>query len=177
MLQSRQLAWPAYLVAVAMVLVPLVDAWTTLFPWNFGDARWRFGAVGLVSNALMIPLAGMLIAFVVAWAREQRMMLKVLGVIGFVGALVCLLALVSFSLDALQTRAQVRPEMRLSFNVASITAALKTLLSGATFLAFGLSGWRAGKVTEASRKSSGAAGGLYTLPTAPSTMRSGNPNS
>lgn len=171
MLQSRQLAWPAYLVAVAMILVPLVDAWTTLYPWNFADARWRFGAVGLVSNAMMIPLAGLLVAFVTAWVREQRTLLRVIGGFGFVASVVCAAALVSFALDALQTRAQVRPEMRLSFNVASITAALKTLLSGATFLAFGLSGWRAGKVTDASRKSSGAAGGLYTPPTAPSTMR------
>jgi len=174
MLQSKQLAWPAYLVAIAMILIPLADAWTTLFPWNFGEARWRFGAVGLVSNALMIPLAGLLIAFVVAWAREQRVLLRVIGVLGFVGATVCLLALVSFALDALQTRAQVRPEMRLSFNVATVFAAVKTLIAGATLLAFGFSGSRASKAAGA-RKSSGAAGGLFTLPTAPSSLKSGEP--
>ena len=173
--QSRHLAWPAYLVALTMMLAPLVDIWTTLFPWNFGEARWRFGAVGLLSNALMIPLAGLLIAFAIAWSREQRTMLRAVGVIGVLGALVCLLALFGFALDALQTRSQVRPEMRLSFNVASVTAALKTILGGATFLAFGLSGWRAAKAATGG-KSSGATGGLFTLPAAPSTMKRGEPS-
>lgn len=169
---SRYLAWPAYLVAIAMLLIPMADSWTTLFPWNLGDARWRFGAVGLISNALMIPLAGLLIAFTVAWAREQRRVMRIIGVVGFVGALLCILALGSFALDSLQTRSQVRDEMRLSFTVASITAALKTLLGGATFLAFGLSGWRAARHS-GTRTSNSAAGGLFTLPTAPSTMKSG----
>ena len=159
---------------MAMILIPLADAWTTLFPWNFGEARWRFGAVGLVSNALMIPLAGLLIAFVVAWVREQRALLRVIGVFGFVAATVCILALVSFALDALQTRAQVNPQMLLSFKVATVTAAVKAVLAGATLLAFGFSGWRASK-GPGSRKSSGAAGGLLTLPTAPSTMKIGEP--
>lgn len=173
MQNARYLTVPAYLVAVAMILIPLADSFTTLFPWNVGDARWRFGAVGLISNALMIPLAGLLVAFTVAWMREQRLVLRAIGVLGFLGVLVCLIALIAFALDALQTRAQVRVEMRLSFNVASITAAIKTLLAGATFLAFGVSGWRASRVT--TRKSSGAAGGLFTLPTAPSTMKTGEP--
>jgi hypothetical protein len=167
MQNSKHLTWPAYLVAAAMMVVPLADAWTTLFPWNVGDARWRFSAVGLISNALMIPLAGLLVAFAVAWMRGQHTIMRAIGAAGFLGAVLCLGALVSFALDALQTRAQVQAQMRLSFTVATITAALKTLLAGATFLAFGLSGWRAGRA--ASRKSNGAAGGLFALPTAPST--------
>jgi hypothetical protein len=169
MLQSKQLAWPAYLVAIAMILIPLADAWTTLFPWNFGEARWRFGAVGLISNALMIPLAGLLIVFVMAWVKEQRVLLRLIGMLSFVGATICVLALALFALDALQTRSQVQPQMRLSFNVATVFASIKTLVAAATLLAFGFSGWRASK---GSRKSSGAAGGLFTLPTAPSTMKS-----
>jgi hypothetical protein len=172
-LNSKHVTLPAYLVAVSMIFIPLADTWTTLFPWNVGDARWRFGAVGLISNALMIPLAGLLVAFTVAWVREQRAVMRGVALIGFFGATLCLLALVSFALDALQTRAQVRAEMRLSFNVASITAAIKTLLAGATFAAFGLSGWRASRTR--ATKSNGAAGGLFTLPTAPSTMKSGEP--
>lgn len=173
MANTRYLAYPAYLVAIAMILIPLADSWTTLFPWNVGDARWRFGAVGLISNALMIPLAGLLIAYTVAWLRDQRLVMRTIGGIGFLGALLCVLALGSFALDSLQTRAQVRPEMRLSFNVATVTAAIKTLLAGATFLAFGLSGWKV--IREGVRKSNSAAGELFTLPTAPSTMKSREP--
>lgn len=172
MQNSRYLAWPAYLVAIAMILIPLADSWTTLFPWNLGDARWRFGAVGLISNALMIPLAGLLVAFTIAWVREQRGIMRAIGLVGFLGALLCVLALGSFALDSLQTRSQVRDDMRLSFTVASITAGIKTVLGGATFLAFGLCAWRLARHSEA-RTSNSAAGGLFTLPTAPSTMKSG----
>jgi hypothetical protein len=55
------------------------------------------------------------------------------GVIGAVTTAICVLALVLFGLDAVQTRAQVRPEMRTSFHVASITAAVKTLFAAVTF--------------------------------------------
>ena len=170
MLQSKYLAWPAYLVAVAMMLIPMADAWTTLFPWHLGQARWRFAAVGLISNALMIPLAGILIAFAVAAARRQRLLLRVIGIGGFAAAILCGLALVSFVLDALQTRAGVNPDVLLSFHVASVTAALKTALAAATFLAFGFSGWNASRQYGA-LKSSGAAGELYALPTAPTNMK------
>ena len=173
MLNSRYLSLPAYLVAIAMILIPLTDSFTTLFPWNVGDSRWRFGAVGLISNALMIPLAGLLIAFTVASIREQRAVLRTIGVVGFIGALLCLLALVSFALDSLQTRSQVRPEMQASFAIASITAGIKTLLAGATLFAFGISGWKASRST--SRKSNSAAGELFALPTAPPTMKSREP--
>lgn len=172
MLQSRQLAWPAYLVAAAMILIPLADAMTSLWPWNVGDARWRFGAVGLVSNALLIPSLGLLLAFVVAASRGQRLLVRSIGIMGFVGAGLCVLAIVFFALDALQTRSQVRPNMLVSFNVASITAALKTALAGATFLAFGFSGWRSSRGPSA--KSSGAEGRLFTIPTAPSSMNPGS---
>ena len=170
MINSRHITLPAYLVAIAMIIIPLADSFTTLHPWNAADARWRFGAVGLISNALLIPLAGLLVAFTAAWTRQQRAVTRTIGVIGFIGALLCLLALVSFGLDSLQTRSQVRPEMLTSFVVASVTAGLKTLLAGATFLAFGISAWNVLRAT--SRKSNGAAGEMFALPTAPSTMKS-----
>jgi len=125
-----------------MILIPLVDALTSLYPWHPGDARWRFGAVGLVSNALLIPMAGILVAFVTASVLEHRGIRRAIAIIGFAAAALCLAALGSFALDALQTRAAVRPEMRLSFNVASITAAIKTLLAGITFAAFGIAAWK-----------------------------------
>ena len=133
MSQLRRLSLPAYFVCLALLLLPLADVLTTLFPWQFGDARWRFGAVGLVSNALLLPMAGLLIALAAARVAEHGRMRVAIGVVSAAAATLCLVALVLFGLDALQTRAAVRPEMRTSFNVASITAALKTLVAGVTF--------------------------------------------
>ena len=144
MTQSRQIAWPAYLVSIALIAIPLVDTFTSLYPFHIGDARWRFGAVGLVSNALLLPVAGMLVAYVTAITLDQRLVRRVIGFAGYASAALCLAALILFGLDALQTRAAVRPERVASFNVAAITAALKTLLAGSTFLAFGVSALRGG---------------------------------
>ncbi len=170
--ESRYVAWPAYLVSLAIIVIPIVDALVSLFPWRFGNSPWRFGAVGLISNALLLPVVGLLVLFVVGWIREQRGLTRAIGIFGFVASALCVIAQVAFVLDSLQTRAQVSAEMRLSFNVASITAALKTLLAGVTFFVFGIAGWRLSK-TFTGGKSSGAAGEFFTLPTAPSSAKRG----
>lgn len=94
----------------------------------------------MLSNALLIPTVGLLVAHVTALALNHTAVRRAIGIIGYAAAGLSVLALAMFALDSLQTRAAVRPEMRLSFNVASITAALKTLLAGVTYLTFGLAG-------------------------------------
>lgn len=128
-----------------MIVIPIVDAATTLFPWNYSEPRWRFGAVGMLSNALLIPTAGLLVAHATSLVLNHTGVRRAISIVGYAAAGLCVLALAMFALDSLQTRAAVRPEMRLSFNVASITAALKTLLAGVTYLTFGLAGRRSAK--------------------------------
>jgi hypothetical protein len=142
MITSRQIAWPAYLVSASMIAIPIVDAATTLYPWRPSDAHWRFGAVGMLSNALLIPTAGLLVALATALVLNQTTLRRTIGVAGFVVAGLCVVALAMFALDSIQTRAAVRPEMRLSFNVASLTAAAKTLLAAVTYFAFGMAAAR-----------------------------------
>jgi hypothetical protein len=142
MITSRQIAWPAYLVSASMIAIPIVDAATTLYPWHPSDARWRFGAVGMMSNALLIPTAGLLVALVTSLVLNHTTLRRTISIIGFIAAGLCVVALGMFALDSIQTRAAVRPEMRLSFNVASLTAAAKTLLAGITYLGFGMAASR-----------------------------------
>lgn len=137
-LRSKQIAWPAYLVAGLLILIPLADAFTSTLPWRPTDSRWRFGAFGLIANSLLIPVLGVLVAYVAALILEHRVMRRVIGIVGFVCFGIAVLALVMFALDALQTRAAVREQMQLTFTVASTMAAVKTLLAAATFLAFGV---------------------------------------
>lgn len=171
MTDSRQIAVPAYLVSFALIVMPLADVMTTLFPWRLMDSRWRFGAVGLISNALLLPIAGLLIAYIVATVLNHWTLRRVLGALALVGAAIAVVALGLFALDALQTRAAVRPEMRLSFMVASLAAATKTLVAGVTFIAIGLAALRG-------RKPSGSkdrGGSLYSIDTAPAPAKSGAP--
>jgi heme/copper-type cytochrome/quinol oxidase subunit 2 len=130
----RQLAPGAYLVAFLLVFIPLIDASLSLAPWHLGSSQWRFGAFGLLSNALMIPAAGALIAVAAAVAAGQVRMVKVLAIFCWFVVVVLVVSTVLFSLDAMQSRRMIRPEMALSYYVASATAMGKLVLGMLSFI-------------------------------------------
>jgi hypothetical protein len=146
----KYLTWPAYLVAFALVAVPFFDASMQVGSFNPSNEQWRFGAVGLMSNAFMIPAVGLLIALVAAGTFGHWRFLRVLGAICGLGAVIVLALLLLFGLDAIQTRANVQPAARLSFVVASFTAAAKLLLALLTLAAIARAGLKT-PVTERPR--------------------------
>lgn len=131
----RGLAAPTYLVALGLACIPLFDAAMQLLPYQFGHARWRFGAFGLVSNSFMLTLAGFLIAFVGSALFGHRRTHRTLRVMALVAAILTTLGLVVFALDALQVQRDVTLAARLAFRVASITAAAKATLAIVTLFA------------------------------------------
>lgn len=139
----RFLGFAAYLVATTLIVVPFFDAAMSLWPWQPGSAQWRFGAIGLASNALMLPCAGMLIALATSITLGHLRALRLLGMVCAAAAVVTALSIMLFALDAMQTRAQVNPAARLSFNVASITAVAKLMIGTITLAAFARAGTRA----------------------------------
>jgi hypothetical protein len=143
---NRYLGRASYLVAFTLIVVPLFDSTMSVMPPRFGDAHWRFGTVGLLSNALMIPMAGVLIAFATATALEHRRALKVGGALSWLASLVCLAGFAAFVLDALQSQSQIRPDMHLSFIVATSTAGVKILIGALSFALFGNAGFKGLKV-------------------------------
>jgi hypothetical protein len=142
MSQPRQLSAPAYLTALTLVLLPLVDGFLQVLPIRVHDPRWRFGTFGLMSNALMIPLLGLFVALAAAVAFDHRRFQRVLGVVAFVTALVVLVLLAVFGLDALQVRSQIKPPAQFAFNVAGIMATAKSLLAIVGLVAVGVAGFR-----------------------------------
>lgn len=145
MAQQRQIAPAAYLVALAFLLIPPFDALMQVLPFRIHDPKWRFGFFGLASNALMLPMAGLLIAFMVTVVFEHRRFQKVLGILSTVAAVALIIALGIFALDALQVRAEVNPARILAFKVASLTAALKAILGIITLVGFSYASFRAPK--------------------------------
>jgi hypothetical protein len=138
----RFLAWPAYLVAGMLIVIPFFDAAMSLWPWRPSAAQWRFGALGLTSNAFMIPAAGALIVLVTALQLGHWRTLRVLGVVSAIGAVVTGLSIGLFALDAMQTRVNVAETARLSFTVASLTAAAKLVLATLTLAGLAVAGLR-----------------------------------
>jgi uncharacterized membrane protein len=130
----RQLAPGAYLVGFLLFFIPLFDASLSLAPWHLASSQWRFGAFGLLSNALMLPAAGALIAVATGVVAGHPRVLRVLAVLAWLFVVVLLASTVLFSLDALQSRRLIRPEMQLSYYVASATAFAKLVLGMLAFV-------------------------------------------
>ena len=125
--QNRPLAHAGYLLAASLFAVPLVDAILPLLPLRVGDERWRWSAVGQVSNLLLIPLIGILLAIAVAAATNDRRVRHVIGIVCGLLALALAIMSVSFVLDYLQIRTAVIPRLRHASSMASITTDVKNV--------------------------------------------------
>jgi hypothetical protein len=134
---ARRLAPCLYLVAFILIVLPLFDAAMSTVPFRPGNVQWRFGAIGLLSSTLLTPGLGSLLAVVTAVTLQHVLVQRILAILSWVAAAAVLALLVLFTLDALQTRPMVRPEMRMAYIVASTTAAGKLLLWTITFVVFG----------------------------------------
>lgn len=113
-----------YFVAVLMILLPPLDVILSLQQYAWASARWRFGAVGLVSGAMLLPITGLLLASLTAVTAGQRLMHRIVLLAVAVLALGLVLTMVLFGLDAIQVRREANPEVLRLFDIAVV----KTLL-------------------------------------------------
>ncbi len=138
----RNFAWPAYTVAFMLVVIPFFDATMQLWPLKPGDTQWRFGAIGLYSNAFMIPALGLLVALATALIFGHARFVKVLGALCGTAAGLTTILLLLFVMDAVETRLKIAAAVRLSFAVASFTAGGKLILGVIGLGGMALTGWR-----------------------------------
>jgi hypothetical protein len=136
---NRHLGRALYVVGAALILIPMFDAGTSVLPLRFAEARWRYGSVGLLSNSLLIPLGGAALVFAVAHVQGHRLTQRVLGILAAISAVLCVLATLSFALDAMQSQGEIKPELHTAFIVGSTTAAMKLLVGALAFGFFALS--------------------------------------
>ena len=125
---GKHIRTAAYIILILAAVFPFVDIVSGLFPLNFGNATWRFGAVGVFSNYAMGLSLELLLLAVLAWLSNHRRVLLVLGVISLLLAVVLLGSTVLFMLDALQTRARVNPALMKRFDFASAGAVAKLVM-------------------------------------------------
>lgn len=125
----KGLAVPAYVTAAILILFPIIDTGTALLPARTGELAWRFGALGLVSQALMTPLLGGLIALVTAAVFGHRRALRVVQILGWIVVALSIGAIAMFLLDAVQMRSTVRPELKGAVDKASAVAMVKYLVT------------------------------------------------
>jgi hypothetical protein len=145
---TRHFARVAYFVGTLLLVVPVVDVIVALLPITVTSARWRFGAVGLLSNAFILPLAGLLILGVTASLSGHRRALRALSLLALASGAVSLMLVGLFVLDAIQTRAGINPQTVFAFQVATSLGILKLLCGFVGFLMFGLAGLKSAASTQ-----------------------------
>jgi hypothetical protein len=125
----------SYIIALLLVLFPLGDFILAAVPTANRGIAWRFGALGLLSGALFIPTVGIVAALTVAVRQVHRGVMRTIGVVAAVIAVLLLAATILFILDTLQMRPQVNPVQRGRFLLASGYALVKfTILMGVNAL-------------------------------------------
>jgi hypothetical protein len=143
MKRSRLLIATGYWLAFLLVVLPLLEPIVTLLPPRPEQVRWRLEAFGALSQALLLPLAGGVVAVVTAVLLGHRRVVRVLGGIAIAagGALVVAMAL--FALDLVEYRAAIDAELRKYYQVAGVIYFISYILGTAFLFVFGITAWLA----------------------------------
>lgn len=140
--RGQALISAVYPLALLLMLTPVVNIALTIWPPRFGETTWRFGAFGLLMEAMVFPVLGLALAAFGAYFLEHRKTLRSIAIVDYTVALVFLVGAALFLLDAVQMRARVQPDARIRFDVAAVRA-VATALFGATILVWlGVGAWK-----------------------------------
>ncbi|HEY7899088.1 MAG TPA: hypothetical protein VIC03_11820 [Gemmatimonadaceae bacterium] len=126
---AKPLARAGYLLAAALVIIPIADSALPLLPLQLTDARWRWGVVGQLSNVTLVPLLGLLLAVALAALTDSRRIRRVIGAICGIFALILAVMTVFFVIDYFHVRTLVKPQLEHNMAIASSVAFVKNLLS------------------------------------------------
>jgi hypothetical protein len=144
---NKHLARAGYLLATLLVIIPLFDTTMQVWPLRLSDERWRFGAVGQLSNLLLVPLLGLLLIIAIATFRDSRRIKRVVGAICAILAVVLAVLSVLFILDYFQARTIITPKFQHAIAVATTSAMLKNVLSIVTLALLSSAGFAGPKAT------------------------------
>lgn len=140
-----RLAWPVYVVALTLIVLPLVDLVANVWPFAPAEAAWRYGALGLLSGFLLTPLLGLLMAVLMAAHEGHPIMLRISAWVSLAAAAACLACVLLFALDVLQVRSSVPPEARTTFDIGAAKAELKYLAVAVALVWLWIGGRRAAR--------------------------------
>lgn len=131
-----------YAVGMMLVLVPLLDV-VSSFPPHIGVTEWRVEQFGLLVKVLPPATLGLALSLYVARALEHRRRLRLLAGSALFAALVVLLLLGNFGLDAAELSARVQPAEKESYVATVAKLFLQSSLVAGALFALGVAGLRA----------------------------------
>jgi len=128
-----------------LVVQELVDVVLRSSPMRPSSVQWRLGLIGGGAATVTLVLLAFLIALGIAAAAEDRIAALILAILSIIAAMLCLVAVGVFSLDALQIKAQVLANVSSAYANASVWVVVKLVLSAIIFLVLALSAFRMAK--------------------------------
>lgn len=126
-------AWPAYVLGIAMFMEPMSDAVLAVWPLRFGTLSWRFGSVGVLSGGLMTPVLALLIVTTAAIALEHLRIQRMIGVFSGVFGFGILIMTAVFALDSIATKSVMEAGgavTSIQYSVTVVKAVIKLLMAG-----------------------------------------------
>lgn len=153
-----------YLVAFLMILQPPLDIALGFPVYALDNARWRFGAVGMLTGGLLMPLLGYLIVTATAVKLRHTWRYRLALAFGIVLVVAMLVLFGAFLLDAIQVRREVAPEMLRRFDVTVVKALIMQLVQTAVLLVILFTGHRARRETREDLIERQPAGMVFTNP-------------
>jgi hypothetical protein len=121
----KRIRTAGYVVLMMAAIFPLIDYAVGLWPFALGNATWRFGAIGLLTNYAVGATVSLFFLLVLAVASNDRKVLLVLGTVAALAAISLVAGSASFVLDALQVRGRVTPQALRHFEYAAAQAVVK----------------------------------------------------
>jgi hypothetical protein len=133
-----------YLFAIVLVLSPLLDLGSTVWPLRPTDLPWRYGFLGLAAGYLQTPILGFVIAIAAAHWTQDGGTLKALGIAMLVSAALVVTAMGMFLLDVLQMRGMREAEVQQAVFVGGMLQEVKYVTAALVLGALGLGALRTG---------------------------------
>ncbi|HEY8311572.1 MAG TPA: hypothetical protein VIG47_13495, partial [Gemmatimonadaceae bacterium] len=102
--------------------------------------------VGQLSNVMLVPLLGLLLAVALAAVTDSRRIKRVIGAISGICAFVMAVMIAFFIMDFFKVRTLVKPELQHNMAIASTIAAIKDFLTLVTLALLTRAGFTGPKV-------------------------------
>jgi hypothetical protein len=141
--QTRRVLAGLYPVALLLILSPLVDLLSAVWPIRPSEVSWRFGTFGLITSALVTPIVGLVLLQGAAALLDHVKTLRVVSALNLVVAVLVVVGAALFLLDAVQLRGTVMKTAQQSYDLAAAKALVTALLEVCALGWTGMGGIRA----------------------------------
>jgi hypothetical protein len=146
---ARRLRIPGYLIMWTVTIVQLVDVVIRAWPFRIHSPAWRLGVIGFAANAVGTTMISFLVILGIAVAVGDRGVSMLVAAVSAVAAVLCLLATGIFTLDALQMKGQVDPNLSHQYDLSSFWLVARVLVA---VLIFGILAMSAFRISKALRR-------------------------